>query len=228
MIYLKKIIYIFISLIVLFIFSYAGIKLLNDRGKENISWAVVYIKERQAYFNSNKFNVEEFDIINKYMIPAVLGNLSNEEIKRLLNNHCIEKNNKCAQINLVLAGMFLGKDHKSVDRSITESEKAIKFAENFYLNDLRYDRFPLYLTKDLLTLFKIRNLEYKNEGCGECYNEMSSIKPFYNSVVFSSKKGGELEALWLAIISEMYLANGEFSVPVYVYTYLVDEGYGEF
>ena len=61
LIYLKKIIYIFISLIVLFLFSYAGIKLLNDRGKENISWAVVYIKERQAYFNSNKFNVEEFD-----------------------------------------------------------------------------------------------------------------------------------------------------------------------
>lgn len=227
MLKIRNLLYIFIFLAFIFLLIYAAMQIINHRGAKRIDWAVSYVKERQAYIDAGEFKEGGFDIVDKYMVPAALGYLSNEDIRDLLANHCIENTSKCAQINLVLASMFLSKDHKSIERSIEESEKAIGFAENFYLSDPRYDRFPLYLTKDLLMLFKMRSLGYQNEVCESCGVEMSSVEPFSGLEVFNPRGGGELEALWLAIVAEMYSVNGEFSVPIYVYTYIVDQDYGE-
>lgn len=107
---IKKVAVVFMVFCSLFVSLYIYFDYLNRSGFEKISWAKSYVDYRQEVANKNEYSKDGFEIVSDYMVPAVLGDLENDHVKYLIDNHCIDYNSKCAQINLVLASMFLGKN----------------------------------------------------------------------------------------------------------------------
>lgn len=86
----------------------------------------------------------------------------------------------------------------------------------------------MYVAKDLLLLFKVRHLKNLDFKCEDCVKRLSSVAPPSNNMVYKPSNSKSIEDLWVSIITEIYSESGEFSVPIYVYTYLVNEKYSDF